>query len=169
VYSYDDNGNTISEETNGRVVNYSYDSRNRLRERIEGSQRSQFKYTYTGDRDLKVIDGVETNLIIDSNRPYSQVISEQSGSDTDVSYTYGRDLIRRGQSGESNYFHVDSIGSTRALTDENKSLTLRWDSIICAQGTTVLRLVDLHRWIDLKDFLRHHSRITNMPMCKGIL
>ena len=66
----------------------------------------------------KTVDGVQTNYVVDSNRPYAQVIAEQDASDViQKEYVFGNDLISQNLGSDTSFFHYDSLGTTRDLSD----------------------------------------------------
>ncbi|MBK1872604.1 hypothetical protein FE848_05155 [Marinobacter sp. 1-3A] len=60
---------------------------------------------------------------MDSNRDYAQVLAEVANGSSEVSYTYGDDLVSQTRGGITSYYLYDGHGSTRALADETGSLT----------------------------------------------
>src|SRR5205807_5125740 len=87
--SYDNNGNTISSNGNG----YAYDFENHLTSLNGGFVR----YIYDGDghRVGKIVGGITTNYLVDTNNPtgYAQVVDEIQGGAVVRSFAYGHDLI----------------------------------------------------------------------------
>ncbi|MCG7948885.1 MAG: RHS repeat-associated core domain-containing protein, partial [Candidatus Thiodiazotropha taylori] len=63
---------------------------------------------------------------VDENRDYAQVLIEDDGT-TQVSYTYGDDLISQDRGGEAYFYHYDGLGSTRSLTDSLGNLANTYD------------------------------------------
>ncbi|QDV86444.1 tRNA nuclease WapA precursor [Stieleria magnilauensis] len=123
-YAYDDNGNTLSKTSPTDTVFYSWDPENRLIAADtdgDGSDDVTYQYDHEGMRVSKTADGEETRFLLDKNRPYAQVLEEYTpgGIVLKVSYVHGHDLIsqnRHPDTGKS-FYHVDGIGSTRALSD----------------------------------------------------
>ncbi len=122
-YTYDDNGNTLSKGNTVDRVFYEWDSENRLiGADTNGDGINDVEYQYDVD-DVRVsrTEGADvTNLLIDKNRPYAQVLEEYTpGGVIKLSYVFGRDLISQDRVGESgkSFYHVDGLGSTRALSD----------------------------------------------------
>ncbi|MFW6295895.1 MAG: RHS repeat-associated core domain-containing protein [Halothece sp.] len=50
--------------------------------------------------------------------PYAQVLEEYVAGELEVRYAYGHDLISQEREGETAFYQVDGLGSTRVLTDE---------------------------------------------------
>ncbi|WP_228052109.1 RHS repeat-associated core domain-containing protein [Tychonema sp. LEGE 07199] len=124
IYSYDSNGNLISEVTgsSSTVYRWANDGENRLMGVTvnEGGVTRNVGYQYNaqGIRVGKVVDGVETRYLIDELQPYSQVVEEyDAGGNAKGSYVYGYDLVGKLQGGQSSFYHVDGLGSTRVLTN----------------------------------------------------
>jgi RHS repeat-associated protein len=70
------------------------------------------------------VAGEETRFLVDKNRDYAQVLEEYTPSKIiKASYIYGQDLISQLRDTERSFYHVDGLGSTRALTDINGLLT----------------------------------------------
>jgi RHS repeat-associated protein len=123
-YTYDDNGNLISEVTgnNSTVYRWANDGENRLMGVTvnEGGVTRNVAYQYNaqGIRVGKVVDGVETRYLIDELQPYSQVVEEyDTAGNPKGSYVYGLDLIGKLQGNQPSFYHVDGLGSTRLLTN----------------------------------------------------
>jgi YD repeat-containing protein len=123
-YTYDDNGDLISEVTgsNSTVYRWVNDGENRLVgvNVNEGGVTRNVGYEYNaqGIRVGKVVDGVETRYLIDELQPYAQVVEEyDAAGNAKGSYVYGYDLIGKLQGGQSSFYHVDGLGSTRVLTN----------------------------------------------------
>jgi RHS repeat-associated protein len=123
-YSYDSNGNLISEVTgsNSTVYRWANDGENRLMGVTvnEGGVTRNVGYQYNaqGIRVGKVVDGVETRYLIDELQPYAQVVEEyDAAGNPKGSYVYGYDLVGKLQSSQASFYHADGLGSTRLLTN----------------------------------------------------
>jgi len=125
TYKYDNNGNLISHLENGTDKTiYTWDDENRLIG-VETPNGDSISYGYN-DKNIRVsstVNGVQTNYLIDSNRPYSQVIEEYQQGELKSSYVYGLDLISQAQGEDSYFYHVDGLGSTVALSNASSALT----------------------------------------------
>ncbi|MGF1674220.1 MAG: RHS repeat-associated core domain-containing protein [Rivularia sp. (in: cyanobacteria)] len=150
-YSYDDNGNTLTStriegQTIAEQTIYDWDYENRLiqadTETANAITQSTYQYNANGIRVAATTDGQETRYLIDTNQPYAQVIEEYSpNGDVLAYYTYGNDLISQVRVGQQSFYHVDGLGSTRALTDSsgNVSDTYTYDAygeLIASTGDT---------------------------------
>ncbi|NER00350.1 MAG: RHS repeat-associated core domain-containing protein, partial [Cyanothece sp. SIO2G6] len=157
-YTYDENDRLVSETTGEEVIQYTYDDNgNLIRKNVEGSLEQtnyvwnhqdlliginatdasgqtktiQYGYDAEGIRVSSTVDGVETRYLIDSNRPYAQVIEEYIGEgesrQTQVSYTYGLDLVSQDRGSDDLFYHEDAHSGVRQLTDESGNITDVYD------------------------------------------
>jgi len=131
-YTYDNNGNTLSEVTSptDQTV-YHWDSQNRLIEAdvttASGTTQTVYQYDVDGIRVSQTTAGQETRYLIDTVQPYAQVLLEYRPSELIVaSYVYGKALISQNRGGVLSYYLVDALGSTRALTNANGVVTDRY-------------------------------------------
>jgi RHS repeat-associated protein len=129
-YTYDDNGNLISEVTgnNSTVYRWVNDGENRLVGVTvsEGGVTRNVVYQYNaqGVRVGKVVDGVETRYLIDELQPYSQVVEEyDAAGNVKGSYVYGLDLLGRVSGMQREFYHSDGLGSARLLTNGTGAVT----------------------------------------------
>jgi len=122
AYSYDANGNLLSDGTNS----YAYDSANRLTDfngttsyayRCNGKSIGQFGCE--SDRVSQTVDGVTTNYVLDQAAPLTQVLSD--GTNT---YIYGNDRIAQSNGATPEYFLTDGSGSVRQLANNTGEVTL---------------------------------------------
>ena len=82
------------------------------------------EYDGDGVRIRQTVAGEETRFLVDKNRDYAQVLEEYTPSKIiKASYIYGHDLISQSRDTERSFYHVDGLGSTRALTDISGLLT----------------------------------------------
>ena len=133
TYTYDDNGNLISTTEDAKVTSNSYDARNKLISvdvTASGLPISSLSFAYDtdGNRISKTQDGNQTNFVVDKNQAYAQVIHETDGNNqTQVTYTFGDDLISQDRAAIVNYYNYDGLGSTRSLTDSLGQITDSYD------------------------------------------
>lgn len=132
AYQYDANGNIIAKMSPTEHVFYRWDAENRLiAVDTDGDTLADIEYEYApdGHRVASIENGVETRFLVDRNQPFAQVVEEYApGGIIKVSYVHGLDLIsqdRPATSGES-FYHVDGLGSTRALSDVSGAITDRY-------------------------------------------
>ncbi|QUY45864.1 putative Ig domain-containing protein [Acaryochloris marina] len=123
TYTYDDNGNTLGKSNSTESVAYDWDVENRLIAADtdgDGVNDVTNQYDSDGIRVAQTANGEETRFLIDKNRPYAQVLEEYTpGGVIKVSYVHGNDLISQDRQGERSFYHVDGLGSTRALSSES--------------------------------------------------
>ena len=129
TYSYDANGNTVSEVVNGQANTYSYDSRNKLVDAVMGGVSQSMAYDPDGARISKGTGGNTVDYLVDSNRDYAQVLVERSGAE-ELNYTFGLDQVGLDTGAEQYTYHSDALGSTRALSDSagNVADDIRYDA-----------------------------------------
>lgn len=127
VYTYDNNGSTITKTVSGITTRYSWDFEQRLVDvdlGDDGVVDVMNEYDIDNIRVSRMEGGQKSLLMIDSNRPYSQVLEEYTPTGTVLSsYQYGRNLIAWNQTSIKLVFHVDGLGSTTTLTDSSGSIT----------------------------------------------
>jgi RHS repeat-associated protein len=127
TYTYDNNGNTLTKTVGTAKTTYEWDIENRLvGADTDGDGVNDVTNEYDGDgvRIRQTVAGEETRFLVDKNRDYAQVLEEYTPSKIiKASYIYGHDLISQLRDTERSFYHVDGLGSTRALTDINGLLT----------------------------------------------
>lgn len=143
-YEYDPNGNQlrqIDSATDSLQSEYFWDSENRLIAADtdgDGSLDVEYEYDSDGIRVSKFVGDETTRYLLDANRPYQQVLEEYTpGGIIKVSYVHGIDLISQNRPDETgkSFYHVDGLGSTRALGNESGLITDRY--IYDAFGRTI--------------------------------
>jgi RHS repeat-associated protein len=124
AYTYDANGNTLTRDAGpADHAAYAWDAENRLVAATvtdaTGTHAITNKYDADGIRVSQKVGGAETRYLIDTVQAYPQVLLEyRPGGLVVVSYVYGNDLISQTRAvGGQSFYHVDGLGSTRALTD----------------------------------------------------
>jgi RHS repeat-associated protein len=129
IYTYDNNGNTLTKTEDGNTTESIWNDRNRLVgakfKNTAGvvTQQVGYEYDASGIRVSQNVDGEITKYLIDANLPYAQAVVEYRPSGlVVVSYTHGNDLISQTRDGVSSFYHVDGLGSTRGLSDAGGSL-----------------------------------------------
>ena len=130
-YTYDNNGNTLSKISAVDRVFYDWDYENRLiaaDTNSDGTNDVTYKYDGDGIRVSSIVGSEETRFLIDSVQPYQQVIEEYTaGGVIKVAYVHGLDLISQNRVGEGKtFYHVDGLGSTRALSNATSIVTDRY-------------------------------------------
>jgi RHS repeat-associated protein len=126
-YTYDAAGNTLSKTGPTDSVLYRWDYEHRLTgvdTDADGSDDVQYQYNADGIRVASIAGAEETRFLIDANRSYAQVLEEYTpGGIIKVSYVHGLDLISQNRPAGKSFYHVDGLGSTRALTDSSGLVT----------------------------------------------
>ncbi|NEQ99545.1 MAG: RHS repeat-associated core domain-containing protein, partial [Cyanothece sp. SIO2G6] len=84
----------------------------------------EYQYNLDGVRVSSTVNGEETRYLIDTNRPYAEVVEEYTpGQTPDVSYIHGIEVISQTQDSESNVYLYDGHSGARKLTDETGQVT----------------------------------------------
>jgi RHS repeat-associated protein len=131
-YTYDNNGNTLSKFTSAvDQALYEWDSQNRMVGATvtdaTGTKHIAYAYDADGIRVSSKVDTDVTRYLIDTVQPYAQVLEEYTpGGVIQVSYVYGNGLISQNRNGSKSFYHVDGLGSTRALTNASGAVTDRY-------------------------------------------
>ncbi|NEQ99517.1 MAG: hypothetical protein F6K30_22905 [Cyanothece sp. SIO2G6] len=131
-YDYDPNGNLIRRTQttaggNTEATRYTWNDDDRLVKVETPTNVVEYEYDTEGIRVSSTVDGVTTDYLIDKNQPYAQVLEEFRSGDLETFYVYGHDLISQERNGEQDVYHVDGLGSTRGLTDEDGNVTDTYD------------------------------------------
>ncbi|MHB8954831.1 MAG: putative Ig domain-containing protein [Pirellulaceae bacterium] len=141
TYEYDDNGNTLSRTSATDQVFYDWDFENRLMAADtdgDGTNDVAYRYDADGTRVSSTSGSEETRFLIDTSQPYTQVLEEYTpGGVIKVSYVHGLDLISQNRPNDTgkSFYHVDGLGSTRALTNASGLVTDRY--VYDAFGRTI--------------------------------
>jgi RHS repeat-associated protein len=117
TYTYDNNGSTLTKTENGVTTTYTWNDEKRLISATVGTQTVDYAYNDRGIRVSSKQGGVETRYLLDEGI-VANVWEEYAPDGTvQASYVYGNDLITQTQAGQTSYYLVDGLGSTRLLTD----------------------------------------------------
>jgi len=140
-YTYDANGNTLTQTLDGQTTTYTYDARDKLRAVEQGGNTTEYTYDHSGIRTSKTTSGITTDYVIDENRDYAQVLEEVTANQSDVTYSYGHDLLSQDRMGAASFYHYDGLGSTRILTDDLGNVNDEYDyeafgELLNESGTT---------------------------------
>jgi len=141
TYTYDANGNTLTETLDGDAKTYIYDADDKLISSSTAGITTTYTYDPTGVRTSKTESGSITDYVIDTNRDYAQVLEEVTNNVSDVTYSYGHDLLSQERAGTASFYHYDGLGSTRLLSDELGAITDDYDyaafgSVLNQSGAT---------------------------------
>jgi len=122
-FTYDDNGNRTQKTKGSDTWVYTYDYANRLA-KVEKNSATMGEYVYDGDgRRLQTTENSATTTYMYSG---TKVLYEENANGT-AAYIYGPTgrLAKRttiNQESSTFYYHTDLLGSTRLVTDEDKSI-----------------------------------------------
>jgi RHS repeat-associated protein len=117
TYNYDNNGSTLTKTENGVTTTYTWNDEKRLVSATVGTQTVDYAYNDQGIRVSSKQNGIETRYLLDEGI-VANVWEEYAPNGTvQASYVYGNDLITQTQAGQTSYYLVDGLGSTRLLTD----------------------------------------------------
>jgi len=117
IYTYDNNGNTISKTDVTGMTYYTYDPENRLtRIDFPDATYAEYKYDPFGRRIQKNVNGTITQYLYDGE----DILAEYDGTGAlQARYTHGPGIdepliMERG--GQSYYYHADGLGSITEIT-----------------------------------------------------
>jgi len=123
--TYDNNGNLTSQSDTSGTTNYTWDARNRLSNINGPSTTASFVYDALGRRTSKTINGVQTDFQYDGH----DIATEIGGGAVGVSYLRSLNIdepfVR--QETFKEYYHIDGLGSSMALSDDSGSVTTTYD------------------------------------------
>ncbi len=116
-FLYDDDGNRISAEGEGRIFSAEYDTENRPARITTARQSLQFTYNGMGDLVGTICGGQD---IRDLYTPEGLLVGRTDGSGTVLNsfiYCEGRLVAMVKPGGDTRFYHFDKTGNTLALTD----------------------------------------------------
>jgi RHS repeat-associated protein len=116
TFTYDLNGNLISEASPAGVKTYAWDSRNRLTGISGPGLTASFKYDALGRRMEKTINGVTTQYLYDG----LDIVAEMQAGATTATYLRSLNIdepFSRTKEGATSYYLQDALGSVIGLTD----------------------------------------------------
>ena len=126
-YSYDENGNLISETSGSTTKTYTYNSVNQLIGYTDGSTTASYAYNTNGLRIEKVVNGQRVNHVWDGS---GQIVAEINGNSIYNAKCYVRgtglaamyDYVSGSQTGYT-YYLQNAHGDVDDLLDENGIVT----------------------------------------------
>ena len=134
TYKYDGRGNLIEKKTPAATITYQWSSDNRLTQVSDGTTTVKYGYDALGRRISRTQETgsnkTETQWILDTARPYSEIITERTrtngGAWSTISYTHTPDgvglLIAENKNGNTRHIYADAQGSTRLVTDSQGNI-----------------------------------------------
>ncbi|WP_227498530.1 polymorphic toxin-type HINT domain-containing protein [Synechococcus sp. PCC 7336] len=128
-YSYDANGNLLNRTSsiNG-TTQFDWNDSNRLvGVLLPNGDEISYVYDTAGIQVSSTINGETTTYVIDSNRPFAQVLESITSDDLVQISVFGLDLIAQLQGDQSSFFHTDGLGSTRVVTDGEGTVQQEFD------------------------------------------
>jgi RHS repeat-associated protein len=136
TYTYDDNGNQLTETTNLITTTNTYNPRNELIEVNDGQTVAEYVYNAEGKRIQKAADNITTNYIYDGD---NIILELDDQNDQVANNIYGLALIKRTTDTEGYYLYNGHGDVTKILDDTNTILnTYVYDNfgkIISETGT----------------------------------
>lgn len=121
-FTFDNNGNTKAKGQDA----YEYDIYDRLI-KVSGDFLAGYEYDALGNRRKSTINGQTKRYVLDIVG-MSKILLETDNANSPINYyIYGHGLISRISADNStSYYHYDFRGSTIAITDENGSITHKY-------------------------------------------
>ncbi|KNY27945.1 RHS repeat-associated core domain-containing protein [Pseudobacteroides cellulosolvens] len=116
-YEYDNNGNQIKKEENGRITQYTYDTLNRLSKVVYPDVEELFSYDFAGNRTFRRRGSTEVNYSYDKR---NRLIEKIEGSEQ-TRYSYdsnGNLLSEAGKQGTTSYTY-DCFNRTEKVRKSN--------------------------------------------------
>ena len=127
-YGYDSNGNVITQTQGTTVTIYSYDAEDRLLTVTAPSLQVVNSYDDNGVRLTQQTNGVITRYLVDSNRPLPVILEERDAMNGLLAhYTWGDQLLSQQRAGARYVYHLDGLGSVRALSDASQAVVAAYD------------------------------------------
>ena len=110
TFTYDNNGNRITETTASGTTTYAYDAVNRLHSVAAPTGTSTFAYDGDGNRITQTTPTGTYNYVNDTAVPLPAVLNEQ-GPDGTIDYGYGMGLLESSSSAFNYFYNLDALGS----------------------------------------------------------
>ena len=158
TYSYDGRGNLTEKKTGATTVTYTWSSDNRLQSVSDGNTKVSYGYDALGRRISRTEEAgsnkTETQWILDTARPYSEIITERTrtngGAWSTTSYTHTPDgvglLIVENKGGQTRHIYADAQGNTRLVTDASGNVLETIDFDAFGNENSALRKETRHRY-----------------------
>lgn len=118
-FTYDDNGNQLTETTNGNTVTNTYNARNELIEVNDGQTVAEYVYNAEGKRVKKIADNITTNFVYDGDN----VILELDDQNNELAVNIrGLSLLKRTTNKDGYYIYNGHGDVTKILDNTNNTL-----------------------------------------------
>jgi RHS repeat-associated protein len=144
-FTYDNNGNMLSETSGGQTTTYTYNSANRLVMVAGPDGIVTYAYDVDGNRVKTVQNGTSTRYIVDTNVQLSEVLATvDSHRKVTSSFVYGAaGVISQETAGARSYYLTDAQSSVRLLSDASGRVTdtFTYDAfgnLLAQAGTTTV-------------------------------
>ncbi len=124
-FVHDAPGRMVREIMNGEETTYTFNHLDLITQISSSYGTETMKYNGHGDRIARVVDGIETRYVLDSNRGLTKVLAETDSANTPAYYyIYGHGLLEQiGADNSVRTYHFDPTGHTLALTDQSQTST----------------------------------------------
>ncbi len=156
TFTWDSNGRLTQQTSPTETREFTWNSLDRLLEvkltpQGQAAQVTQYAYD-ADDHRIGITQGSgpnaqTTQLIVDANRTYAQVIAEREAQTQSIAalYTLGEDLLQLSRAGQGTFYHrvplTDPLGAVRLLVDEAANITDSytydaWGNVTARTGST---------------------------------
>ena len=138
TFTYDNNGNRLTESGSSGTTTYSYDPSNRLLSVVSPSGTSSFTYDGDGNRVTQTVPSGTYSYVNDTNVALPVVVNE-NGPDGAIDYGYGLSLLESSSSAFNYFYNFDALGSVSNLTDSTGTVQETysydaWGNALTASG-----------------------------------
>ena len=118
TYTYDKNGNVITETENGITTTYTYDASNRCISISDGTDMTTYEYDVFGNRTKEIRNGEVTEYVW-SPIGSDCLVTAYFGDGSTADYVTGGRLTGAVIDGEAYFYNFNLLGSTSEITDKN--------------------------------------------------
>ncbi len=116
TFTYDSDGNRLTEAASSGTTTYDYDAKNRLLSVAAPSGTSTFTYDGDGNRITQTTPSGTYDYVNDTAAALPIVLNEK-GPDGTIDYGYGAGLLESSSSAFDYFYNLDGLGSVSNLTD----------------------------------------------------
>jgi YD repeat-containing protein len=114
-FTYDKNGNRLTEVGSSGTTTHAYDANNRLLSVAAPGGTSTFTYDGDGNRISQTTPSGTYDYVNDTAASLPVVLNEK-GPDGTIDYAYGLGLLESSSSGFNYFYNLDGLGSVTNLT-----------------------------------------------------